>query len=837
MRTYGLPAWALAGAITAGAIQAETLYQRDGITLEGTARVEFREAAVCAVLAENHPPEAYERLRGNHGQPLHVWRLDFSVRNGSERRLEHLTAHFGIQSEAPPCTSWDSPKGNYAKPVQWANSFHVLQKPDGMGLGDEVSDTVFVLAFHDRQPKFESWKVDYRFAEKAGREAGPAQGAPAFIVVPVPAHATVSLLNVAQPYRRRMPLERGRYQVEVSAPGYRTHRAWVDHEQTWPHRIELERLPGGDGSATLSVLDAAPAGQLPPEVQVDLNLRKAEQALKEGDAATARQAMERLVALQQEHGLEPEEEDHIRYAQAWEAAGEPERAMEAVVRYLQLRGRQATQYEDALDLMNRAESAQRGLASEVSEASPVVPTVPQREPSYATDRSEPAIGGTAGGEPVRVQPPEIMAVRDLRIAEQAVQDQDLKTARLTIERLQELGDEYALGPVIEARVRNLQLRLREAESPEKPRPEIASGGIRELGGRASGQTIVQAENCDKWNTEKFFKTATVETVTACLDAGADLNAPGGWKQTPLHWAVLYSPWQAVVRALLAAGADVHAQDKWGATPLHRATRRDDAPLIRMLLAAGADTESRTAKNGYTPLHIAAMWNRIHGLNALLAGRADPNARTNGGKSPMDLARKDGKRILAAAGGQKGGKLAASSRQKAGQNGRGGLGALLAGAAVAGIGAASGVDASVAVEAGLATTGAVLNDQQANQVPSQSAESSNGGTTLTGPALTASGPCMIPGFPDDPDTFKSAMDTLGFSTCPVQPRQYGVGTDFQVRSQVINAALHQCMLADATPEQAAGFRQVIRQSCEYAAAMSARGGPSCTCPPEVLRDGR
>ena len=92
-----------------------------------------------------------------------------------------------------------------------------------------------------------------------------------------------------------MPLEPGRYQVEVSAPGYRTHRAWVDHEQTWPHRIELERLTGGDGSSTLSVPNSVPTAQLPPDVQVDLNLRKAEQALRDGDAATARAAMERLV--------------------------------------------------------------------------------------------------------------------------------------------------------------------------------------------------------------------------------------------------------------------------------------------------------------------------------------------------------------------------------------------------------------------------------------------------------------------------------------------------------------------------------------------------------------
>ncbi len=39
-------------------------------------------------------------------------------------------------------------------------------------------------------------------------------------------------------------------------------------------------------------------------------------------------AMEELVALQQEHGLEPDPEDHFRYARIWSEAGAPERAME-----------------------------------------------------------------------------------------------------------------------------------------------------------------------------------------------------------------------------------------------------------------------------------------------------------------------------------------------------------------------------------------------------------------------------------------------------------------------------------------------------------------------------
>ena len=107
----------------------------------------------------------------------------------------------------------------------------------------------------------------------------------------------------------------------------------------------------------------APAFALPPEIQADRYLRQADHAVRSGDGKSARAAMERLEAMQQEHGLEPSPEDHYRYAEAWEAAGEPERAMAAAARYLQLEGREAEHYTAALDLMNRAEFGKAGPAA------------------------------------------------------------------------------------------------------------------------------------------------------------------------------------------------------------------------------------------------------------------------------------------------------------------------------------------------------------------------------------------------------------------------------------------------------------------------------------------
>ena len=65
-----------------------------------------------------------------------------------------------------------------------------------------------------------------------------------FSIEPEPATATVTLLNSPEAYRPGMPLVPGRYEVEVGAPGYATHREWVTHaESETLLQVKLERLP------------------------------------------------------------------------------------------------------------------------------------------------------------------------------------------------------------------------------------------------------------------------------------------------------------------------------------------------------------------------------------------------------------------------------------------------------------------------------------------------------------------------------------------------------------------------------------------------------------------
>ena len=89
-----------------------------------------------------------------------------------------------------------------------------------------------------------------------------------------------------------------------------------------------------------------------------------------------------------------------------------------------------------------------------------------------------------------------------------------------------------------------------------------------------------APSCEAWNRNEYFKAATLEDATACLDAGADLAAQTKRGHTPLHRAAKFNENPAVVEALLAPGADLETQTKYGETPLHRST-----PNVREVAAA------------------------------------------------------------------------------------------------------------------------------------------------------------------------------------------------------------------------------------------------------------
>ena len=140
--------------------------------------------------------------------------------------------------------------------------------------------------------------------------------------------------------------------------------------------------------------------------------------------------------------------------------------------------------------------------------------------------------------------------------------------------------------------------------------------------------VQPAPDCRGWNTKWYFRTASVESVTACLAAGADPMARTEYKDTPLHWAARNrnSKDPAVIEALLAAGADPMARNILEATPLHWAAKYNRNPaMIEALLKAGADPKARD-DDKETPLHEAAQYNDNPAvIEALLKAGGDARA--------------------------------------------------------------------------------------------------------------------------------------------------------------------------------------------------------------------
>ena len=145
-------------------------------------------------------------------------------------------------------------------------------------------------------------------------------------------------------------------------------------------------------------------------------------------------------------------------------------------------------------------------------------------------------------------------------------------------------------------------------------------------------------DCDNWNTLEFFSVATIESVTACIRAGADVNARDDARgATPLHWAAAANDKPVIIATLVSAGAAVNARDHdLGGTPLHWAAAATDTPaIIRALAAVGAEVDARDDNLGMTPLHWTALADNSPGVvRALVSVGADANARDDNGNPPL-----------------------------------------------------------------------------------------------------------------------------------------------------------------------------------------------------------
>ena len=116
--------------------------------------------------------------------------------------------------------------------------------------------------------------------------------------------------------------------------------------------------------------------QLPPAIMLDRYLRQAENELTGGDAAAALAALDRVLDLQSESGLEIPERAWFWHAQAAHGTGNPALALESLVRYFEVSGQGGEDYLAALDLYDVVERVVEALPMAVAAATPEMVVIP-----------------------------------------------------------------------------------------------------------------------------------------------------------------------------------------------------------------------------------------------------------------------------------------------------------------------------------------------------------------------------------------------------------------------------------------------------------------------------
>ena len=350
------------------------------------------------------------------------------------------------------------------------------------------------------------------------------------------------------------------------------------------------------------------SAQLPPEIRADAYLLQAEQAIRNGDSFRAQAAIQNILHLQTEHELDLSGEFHFRYAKAADAVDLSDQALESVLKYLVASGREGQHYVEALTLMNKVQ-----------------------------DRSSRDVAAAQLS-------PNIIADAYMLQAEQSIRDGDHNQARGAIQNIRNLQDQHELDLPNEFHFRYakaadvLDMPDQALESILKYLAVSGREGQHYVEALALMNKMQMAVSCKGWDTEEYFKTATLEEVTACLDTGVDLNARDDAGATPLHRAAKNTENLDVIEALINAGADKEARDNGKRTPLHVAAESSENPdVIKFLLDAGAE-EDVWNQDYRTPLHLAARYNENPDvIKVLIDAGADLEVQDKDSFTPLHLA--------------------------------------------------------------------------------------------------------------------------------------------------------------------------------------------------------
>ena len=357
----------------------------------------------------------------------------------------------------------------------------------------------------------------------------------------------------------------------------------------------------------LVIMGGTPAlSQLPPEILADSYLLEVEQAFHDGDYTRAWAKIQEILRLKSDHDLNLPELDFWQ-AQAADSMDLPEQALESVLRYLTVAGREGQHYIEALKLMNKVQAIVRckgweteGYFKEATNEAVLACLGTGIDLETRNDSGRTALHRAAGHTkyPAVIEAL-VKAGADLEALDNNA-DSPLAVAVVHNENPRVIATLLRAG----ANPKNLDQILEGSVTDPKKLERVLEPVLSKIADRGKEvqyyaemlelMTKVQAvARCEGWESEEYFESAPLEEVMACLDTGVDLEDRDERDRTPLHRAAAHANDPSVVGALLSAGARTTAQDGIGRTALHYVTGRNASlGMVEALLAAGADPMAR-----------------------------------------------------------------------------------------------------------------------------------------------------------------------------------------------------------------------------------------------------
>ena len=151
------------------------------------------------------------------------------------------------------------------------------------------------------------------------------------------------------------------------------------------------------------------------------------------------------------------------------------------------------------------------------------------------------------------------------------------------------------------------------------------------------------------NIPRLFKTGLLIPLIFAIVVPFVVSNEGGETEKTFPpqaiFAAAYRGDVEMVQEILAAGVDKDARNGFGDTALHVAIFQENLAVLRLLLDYGFDPNAIATRNGHTPLHNAVATDNVEAARLLLQYRANRNIRDLNRLTPLEKARREGKRDL------------------------------------------------------------------------------------------------------------------------------------------------------------------------------------------------